>query len=145
MQDARHQEGAEIIGGAAIACVDLLVIADAAERRTRREREAIRRAEQDRDLSAHMAESIRGLFPGCSAEEAQAIAAHASVRGSGRVGRTSAGRALEPEALTAAVVAAVRHKHTHYDRLLMRGYDRMEARKAIRDEVNRILERWRQP
>jgi len=90
--------------------------ADAAERRSRRERDAVRRAEQDRELATRMAESIRALFPGCPAEEARAIAAYASVRGSGRIGRTSAGRAFETEALTAAVIAAIRHKHTRYDK-----------------------------
>ena len=83
------------------------------------------------------------LFPGCPAEEARAIAMHTSVRGSGRVGRTFAGRALEEDALTAAVIAAARHRHTPYDRLLMRGYSRGEARNAIRDALDRVLESWR--
>lgn len=88
-----------------------------------------------------MAEAIVRLFPGCPSGEARAIAAHAAVRGSGRVGRTSAGQALEEEALTAAVIAAIRHKNTPYDRLLMRGYSRRDARDAIRDEVVRVVER----
>ncbi len=36
--------------------------------------------------------------PGCPPEEARAIAAHTSARGSGRAGRKSAGRALEEQA-----------------------------------------------
>jgi hypothetical protein len=47
-----------------------------------------------------------------------AIAKHTAVGGSGRVGRTEAGRALKENALTAAVIAAVRHNHTEYDELL---------------------------
>jgi len=90
-----------------------------------------------------MAESIRQMFPGCSPEEARAIAAHTSVRGSGRVGRTASGRALEEEALRAAVVAAIRHTHTKYDRLLMKGLSRMDARDAVRDDIDRVLESWR--
>jgi hypothetical protein len=141
----RYERQGVLIEEAALAQAEEECHADAAGRRSRREREAVRRLEQDRELATRMAESIRALFPGCPAEESRAIAAHASVRGSGRVGRTAAGRALETEALTAAVIAAIRHQHTRYDKLLMGGYSRMEAREAIRDETHRILERWRQP
>jgi len=41
------------------------------------------------------------------------------------------------------VIAAIRHKHTKYDRLLMKGVSRMTARDAVRDEIERVLERWR--
>ena len=91
-----------------------------------------------------MAEQIVGLFPGCPGERAQLIARHASVRGSGRVGRSVAGRALEREALELAVVAAVRHEDTRYDELLMSGVEREVARAQVRGEVARVLERWRQ-
>jgi hypothetical protein len=64
---------------------------------------------------------------------------------SGRVGRTSAGRALEPEALTAAVVAVIRHNHTCYDQLLMRGWNRNDARDTVRNAVERTIESWRLP
>ncbi len=117
--------------------------ADAAERQADREKAARRRVEQDRDLATRMMESILVLYPGCPSEEAQVIAVHTSRRGSGRVGRTAAGRALEREALNAAVIAAIRHRHTHYDELLMRGYSRGNARDAVRDAINRVLERWR--
>jgi len=117
--------------------------ADAAERLADRERATRRRAEQDRNLAARMTESILALYPRCPPAEAQAIAAHTSRRGSGRVGRTAAGRSLETEALSAAVIAAIRHRHTGYDHLLMHGYSRGDARDAVRDEINRVLERWR--
>jgi hypothetical protein len=102
-----------------------------------------RRREQDRELVARMTQTILELFPSCPPEEARAIAAHTAARGSGRVGRTSAGRALEPEALTAAVVAAIRHNHTRYDQLLMRGWNRNDARDTVRDAIERIAESWR--
>jgi hypothetical protein len=117
--------------------------ADTDERRVRRERADAYRDRQDQILAMRMAESIRQMFPGCPLEEARAIAAHTSVRGSGRVGRSSAGRALEEEALRVAVIAAIRHRHTKYDRLLMRGVGRREAREAVRDEIDRVLENWR--
>jgi hypothetical protein len=119
--------------------------ADAAERQAAREKAAGRRIEQDRDLAARMTESILALYPSCPLAEAQAIAGHTSRRGSGRVGRTAAGRALEAEALSAAVIAAIRHRHTQYDRLLMQGYSRGDARDAVRHAIDRVLERWRYP
>jgi hypothetical protein len=85
--------------------------ADSDERRAKREQNRLRLAEQDRDLARSMTAVIIRLFPGCPPEEARAVAAHTSVRGSGRVGRTSAGRALEEDALTAAVIAAARQAH----------------------------------
>ena len=117
--------------------------ADAEKRSVQRERADVYRDKQDQILAMRMAESIRQMFPGCPLEEARAIARHTSVRGSGRVGRTSAGRALEEEALRAAVIAAVRHRHTKYDRLLMNGVGRMEARDSVRDKIDDVLERWR--
>jgi len=118
---------------------------DAAQRAARREREEVRRTEQDRDLAARAADAIRELFPGCPRAEAAAIAARTTARGSGRVGRTAAGKALEEGALTAAAIAAIRHNHTRYDGLLMSGYSRADARNEVRDAVDRVLDRWRGP
>ena len=74
---------------------------------------------------------------------AREIAAHAAVRGSGRVGRTAAGRKLDENALKMAVIAAVRHRYTDYDALLARGVERSEARDRIAGEIEEMLERWR--
>jgi len=117
--------------------------ADADERLANREKASLRRVEEDRDLVVRMTESILAMYPGCPPTEARAIALHTSRRGSGRVGRTAAGRALEPEALDAAVIAAIRHRHTRYDQLLMLGYSRREARDAVHDAIDKLLERWR--
>ena len=76
--------------------------------------------------------------------EAAAIAAHTAARNSGRVGRTLAGRTLEEGALTAAVTAAVRHRPTDYDALLMSGVERNLARQKVADRVEDILDSWRQ-
>ena len=120
-------------------------LGDAQQRAARRGRSELRRAEQDHDLAARMTAAILKLFPGCPSQDARAIAAHTAVRGSGRVGRTSAGRALEAEALTNAVVAAIRHNHTRYDQLLTRGWSRIDARDAVRDVIERVMESWRSP
>jgi hypothetical protein len=71
------------------------------------------------------------------------IAAHAGSRGSGRVGRSAAGRALDPNAVTLAVVASVRHSDTGYDQLLMSGIPRAEARDRVRSDIQDVLEAWR--
>lgn len=74
-----------------------------------------------------------------------AIARHSAVRGSGRIGRTVAGRALDPEAVTLAVVASIRHEDSPYDELLMSGVTRAEARETVRPLVEVVLETWRRP
>jgi hypothetical protein len=118
-------------------------LADEEARARRRERDAQRRAEQDLEFAARMAEAIVRVFPGCPVARADAIARHASVRGSGRVGCSAAGRALDPEAIELAVAAAVRHENTSYDELLMSGLDREMARARVRNEVARVLQSWR--
>jgi hypothetical protein len=45
--------------------------------------------------------------------------------------------------LTAAVVAAVRHKHTNYDALLAKGVDRARARAQVAERIDEILAAWR--
>ena len=116
---------------------------DEDKRAAQRERAEVQRAAEDKKLTAQMAEEIRRLFPGAPAKEVRQIAQHASVRGSGRVGRTAAGKAFDEGALTAAVIAAIRHRHTNYDELLMRGDERQWARAQTRDKVEEVLERWR--
>ncbi|NEB94535.1 DUF2293 domain-containing protein, partial [Streptomyces bauhiniae] len=75
----------------------------------------------------------------------RAVAGHAALRGSGRVGRSAAGRALSQGAVTSAVVASVRHLDTPYDGLLMGGVPRREARERIAGAVEGVLREWREP
>jgi hypothetical protein len=139
----RYERQGLLVEEAALERAERECLADADQRAARRERDEARRSEQDRDLAERMADAILELFPGCPATEARAIAEHTAARGSGRVGRTAAGQALEAEALTAAVIAAIRHRHTRYDELLMTGYDRGNARAAVRNAVDGVLDRWR--
>jgi hypothetical protein len=118
-------------------------LADEDARARRRERDAARRADEDLELQARMAIEIARLFPGCPNERAQEIARHAAARGSGRVGRTAAGRALQARAIELAVAASVRHRDTDYDELLMSGAERADARERVRDDVARVLDGWR--
>jgi hypothetical protein len=93
-------------------------------------------------LQAQFAAEIARLYPGCPAGRAEAIARHAGVRGSGRVGRSAAGRALDERAINGAVVASVRHEDTGYDALLMSGVPRDAARDRIRPAIDRVLAAW---
>lgn len=95
-------------------------------------------------MQAALAREIARLFPGCPSARADAIARHTVTRGSGRIGRSAAGRALDPDAVTLAVVAAVRHEDTPYDELLMSGATRTEARERVRALVDAVLDDWRE-
>ena len=141
----RYERQGVLVSEAALDQAEAECLADSEVRALRREQDAKRRAEQDQNLVADMAREMSRLFPGCPPAEARTIAAHTARRGSGRVGRTAAGRSLEEDALTLAVIAYIRHRHTRYDQLLMRGYYRDEARASIRHEVDRVLESWRNP
>jgi len=116
---------------------------DAEVRARRRERDEVRRANEDVRFQAEFAAAIREQFPGCPTDRAEAIARHAATRGSGRVGRSAAGRALDPDAVLIAVVASVRHLDTDYDELLMSGVDREKARDQVWERVEDMLNSWR--
>ena len=118
-------------------------LADEDARQRRRLREIARRSEHDVEFQADFAQAITELFPGCPPERADAIARHAGARRSGRVGRSAAGRALDPDAVTLAVVASVRHVDTPYDRLLMSGVSRADARGQVADQVKAVVDSWR--
>jgi hypothetical protein len=77
----------------ALADAEQRCLADEEARARRRERDAERRAAADAELERRFAAAIARLFPGCPTERADAIARHAALRGSGRVGRSAAGRA----------------------------------------------------
>ncbi len=90
-----------------------------------------------------MTAAILNQFPSCPPQAAHQIAEHTAQRGSGRVGRSAAGRELDANALTLAVIAHIRHVHTNYDSLLMRGVDRQDAREQIRETLETVLHLWR--
>lgn len=140
----RYERQGVLVEEAALEQAEADCLADQPARARRREREAARRANQDLKLQDEMAAAITKLYPGCPTERAHAIAQHAAARGSGRVGRSAAGRALNEQALELAVTASVRHQDTPYDKPMMRGVDRSEARELVRDTVNSILDAWRQ-
>ncbi|MBA4859994.1 DUF2293 domain-containing protein [Streptomyces sp. PSKA54] len=142
-RQGRYERQGLLVEEDALARAEERCLADAEVRARRRARDAKRREAEDVRFTAAFAEEIRRLFPGCPPDRARAIAAHASVRGSGRVGRSAAGRALSETAMTAAVAAAVRHTDTPYDGLLMTGVPRQEARRRIGPAVEATLRAWR--
>jgi hypothetical protein len=141
---SRYERQGVLVEEAGLARAEQRCLADAEARRRRRARDARRRAREDVRFAEAFAAEIRRLFPGCPADRARDIAAHASVRGSGRVGRSAAGRALSETAVTSAVVASVRHLDTPYDQLLMSGVPRHEARRRIAAAVETTVRAWRE-
>lgn len=139
----RYERQGVLVEEAALARAEQRCLADEEARRRRRRRDAERRAEEDVRFTDAFAAEIRRLFPGCPAGRARGIAVHASLRGSGRVGRSAAGRALSEGAVVSAVVASVRHLDTPYNQLLMSGVPRHEARRRIAGPVAEVLTRWR--
>jgi hypothetical protein len=139
----RYERQGVLVEEAALARAESACLADAEARARRRKRDAVRRAAEDVRFTAALTEEILRLFPGCPAARARDVAAHASVRGSGRVGRTAAGRSLEEGAVTAAVRASVRHLDTEYDTLLMAGVAHHEARARVAPVIEGVLASWR--
>jgi hypothetical protein len=117
-------------------------LADFDLRARRKAREAERRETEDLAFQAQFAQRLRELFPGCPAGREQKIAEHACLKYSGRVGRSAAAKQLDEAAIRLAVIAHIRHRETRYDDLLMRGYDRSDARAEIQKEVTQILHQW---
>ena len=117
-------------------------LADVDARARRREREAIRRADLDRQYVERFAARVRELYPGCPPGRATDIAEHACLKYSGRVGRSAAAKDLDAAAVRLAVNAHVRHAETNYDTLLARGFDRWDARAQVGEDVDRVLAQW---
>lgn len=139
----RYERQGVLVEEAALIQAEQDCLADEDARSRRRERAEETRAQQDVELQRALSEAILELFPSCPTDRATAIAQHAGTRGSGRVGRTTAGKALDSDAVTAAVVASVRHVDTTYDELLMTGVPRDEARQLVNQDVQDLLADWR--
>ncbi len=141
----RYERQGVMVEDAALVLAEEQCLSDKDARMRRRDRDQVRRASADEEYQARLAEEITRLFPGCPPGRATAIAQHTGMRGSGRVGRSAAGRALDKDAVTLAVIASVRHLDTRYDALLMSGIPRDAARDRVRPGIDRILTAWREP
>ncbi|WP_433793982.1 DUF2293 domain-containing protein [Actinoplanes sp. CA-252034] len=139
----RHERQGLLVERAAVDRAEEQCLSDEEARARRRDRDRVRREAADETFQQLLAEQITAMFPGCPPSRADEISRHTSIRGSGRVGRSAAGRALDPDAVTRAVIASIRHEDTPYDDLLMSGVPRDEARARIRAGIDDVLTRWR--
>jgi hypothetical protein len=138
----RYERQGILAEPAAIERAEAECLDDAEARERQRARAAQRRQETDERFVAELSAAVQAQFPGCPADRAERIARHAGQRSSGRIGRTRAGRELDPDAVRLAVIAAVRHEDTDYEELLTTGTARLDAREQVRDDVDRILAAW---
>jgi hypothetical protein len=141
----RYERQGLLVEERALADAEEQCLVDEEARGRRRERAVEKREEQDEDYHQELAHQSLQLFPSCPRDRAEAIARHAGRRGSGRVARSAAARQFDPDALSPAVAASIRHQNTKYDDLLMRGISREEARALVRDDVGQTMAAWRRP
>lgn len=116
--------------------------ADAKQREVRRLHAAIRRDELDKAYIKQFSARVRELYPNCPPKREFVIAEHACRKYSGRVGRSSAAKSMDAEAVRLAVMAHIRHVETNYDDLLAAMCHRNEARMMVRDAVAETLDKW---
>ena len=138
----RYERQGLLVEEAALELAEGECLADADLRARRREREAERRAGLDETFVDKFAARIRELFPRLTAGREQKIAEHACLKYSGRVGRSALGKQMDEQAVRLAVIAHIRHNETNYDGLLGKGWERSEARSAVADRVNEVLDEW---
>jgi hypothetical protein len=138
----RYERQGLLVSAPALEQAEQECAADAPDRQRARERSRVERQNEDREFVEEFTQAIKAQFPGCPPAEAQEIAVHAAERSSGRVGRSAAGRALDPMAVKLAVIAHVRHEHTNYDELLMDGIERLNARALVRERIDEVLAKW---
>ena len=138
----RYERQGLLVESVALARAERECSDDEADRRVSRERSAVVRDRADKEYVMQFAKEICGRYPGCPAAEAESIAEHACRKYSGRVGRSAAAKAFDAEALELAVRARIRHVHTHYDQLLSKGWERTEARSAVRDKLEQVVSEW---
>jgi len=138
----RYERQGLLVESEALARAENECAGDEAERKISRERAVVVRERADKEYITQFATEIRLRYPGCPAAEAEFIAEHACQKYSGRVGRSSAAKVFDAEAIELAVRAHVRHVHTHYDRLLSKGWERIEARSAVAEQLDQVVSEW---
>jgi len=138
----RYERQGLLVEDQALVQAEQECLADADARARRREREAARREELDQQYAERFAVRVRELFPHCPLGRETAIAEHACLKYSDRVGRSAAAKKLDETAVRLAVIAHIRHTETQYDTLLAGGYDRHEARAQVEGMIAQVLTRW---
>jgi hypothetical protein len=138
----RYERQGVLVELEALESAEAECLADQDVRARRRERAAVRRAELDQEYVRRFAQKVRQLFPNCPRDTEIAIAEHACLKYSGRVGRSAAAKDLDEKAVLLAVVAHIRHLETNYDQLLAQGQDQHAARAEVRGAVDAVLASW---
>jgi hypothetical protein len=139
----RYERQGIVVEPGAIERAERECLSDTEFRERQRQKYELRSAAHDARQQGELAMAIREQFPGCPADRSEAIAVHAATRSSGRIGRSAAGRALDPAAVRLAVIASIRHVDTDYDELLMSGVDRETARAQVWERAESVLSSWR--
>jgi hypothetical protein len=135
----RYERQGILVEEQALETAEAECLADNDLRERRREREAERRQELDRQYVQEFAERVRELFPGCPAGRETIIAEHACLKYSGRIGSSASAKTLDETAVRLTVIAHIRHRETDYDRLLAKGYERHQARTAVEPNVSSVI------
>jgi hypothetical protein len=138
----RYERQGVLVEEDALARAEKECLGDAEARAQARERAAEVREAEDQEYIAAFARRIADLYPNCPVSTRTAIANHACVKGSGRIGRSAAAKQLDASAVELAVRAHVRHEHTAYDELLGRGVERHDARGRVEESVEKVLASW---
>jgi hypothetical protein len=141
----RYERQGVLIEPAALARAEEECHSDEASRERARVKAAAVREAKDHEYLAEFTAQIIARFPSCPAKRASAIAAHACLKYSGRVGRSAKAREFDSAAIDLAVRAHLRHTETNYDRLLNQGMDRSEARFDVAGRMAEVESLWRQP
>jgi len=141
----RNERQGVLVEEAALALARESCARDAEKREAVGERRRVQAEIADADYRRRFEQKILELFPSCPGFEARAIAEHACRKHSGRVGRTAAAKSFDPKMIELAVRARIRHQFTDYDERLMLEGDRGLARAEVRDDIDAVFEKWREP
>ena len=139
----RYERQGLLVEEQALKIAEEKCLADNEARTRQRERQRERAAILDRQYVVRFAQRIQELFPQCPDKSEKTIAEHACLKYSGRVGRSAQAKNLDEKAIRLAVIAHIRHEYTPYDTLLVKGYDRRDARDKVEDKVQQVLVKWK--
>lgn len=138
----RYERQGLLVEEQAIVAAERECFADEEARARQRARQKERRVILDRQYLKRFAEEIRKIYPRCSVKAEIRIAEHACLKHSGRVGRSAQAKKLNQKMIRLAVAAHIRHEYTSYDTLLIKGFERWEARDKVEEETRQILFQW---
>lgn len=105
----RYERQGILVESGALEKAEIECLADQEIRTLRQERAELKRAEMDNLYIKQFADRVRKLVPGCPSGRELAIAEHACLKYSGRIGRTATAKNLSENAVRLAVTAHIRH------------------------------------